>query len=214
MDTDAEIPAYDPNVAEPTCRADLLKYWINLSLDERTAQKTLWVSDDGSKVSRMTEEVCPYLERPERYELTPQVLCKESLWGRRGYWEVKCAGWVIIGATYAKVGRKAYDGPCGLGENDESWGLGWAGSCYHAWHKGNIVEIQGVPYCPTLGVYLDQPAGIISFYAVEGKQEGGEGTGKKEVKPLYKFQAPMVERILPGIWVGRMSSCLIMKKEE
>ncbi|KAG7492083.1 hypothetical protein MATL_G00010930 [Megalops atlanticus] len=209
-----KIPVYDPNIPEPTSRAELLKYWINLSLDERTAQKLLWISEGGAKVSHLTEEVCPYLDRPERYDHSPQVLCKEGLWGTRGYWEVEFSGWVVIGATYEGAARKACDGPCGLGENDESWALGWAGSCYHVWHKGENVEILGVPYSPTLGMYLDQPAGIISFYVVESKQEGEESTGKKEVKPLYKFTAPIKERILPGFWVGRMSSCLILKKEE
>ncbi|KAG5854669.1 stonustoxin subunit beta-like [Anguilla rostrata] len=208
-----ETPVYDPNVPEPSSRAELQKYWMNLTLNEKTAQKMLWVSEGGSKVVRLTEEVCPYLDRPERFELTPQVLCNEGLWGTRGYWEVTVSGWVVIGATYERVGRKAYDGPSGLGENDESWGVGWAGSCYHAWHKGQVVEVMGIPHCSTLGVYVDQPAGLINFYLVECKQEGEEDTGKKEVKLIYKFQNPMTERIVPGIWVGRSSSCCILKKD-
>lgn len=46
---------------------------MNVSLDDRTAQKTLWLSEGGAKVSRMSEEVCPVLDRPERYEHSPQV---------------------------------------------------------------------------------------------------------------------------------------------
>ncbi|XP_061086437.1 tripartite motif-containing protein 16-like [Conger conger] len=208
-----EIPVYDPNVPEPSTRDELLKYWVNLTMNEKTAQKMLWVSEGGTKVVRLTEEVCPYLDRPERFELTPQVLCNEGFWNTRGYWEMKCSGWVVIGATYEKVGRKAYDGPCGLGENDESWGVGWAGSCYHAWHKGHVVEVVDTPYSSTLGVYVDQPAGIIKFYLVEWKVEGEEDTGRKEAKLIYKYQSPMTERVVPGIWVGRSSSCSILKKE-
>lgn len=33
----------------------------------------LWVSDGGTKVCRRTKEVCPVLDRPERYEYSPQV---------------------------------------------------------------------------------------------------------------------------------------------
>ncbi len=52
-----------------------LSDWINLTLDDRTSQKMLWLSEGGAKVSRMSEEVCPVLDRPERYEYSPQV-CK------------------------------------------------------------------------------------------------------------------------------------------
>lgn len=45
--------------------------WINLTLDDKTANKMLWISD--STVRRRTKEVCPVLDRPERYEYSPQV---------------------------------------------------------------------------------------------------------------------------------------------
>lgn len=47
--------------------------WINLSLDDKTANKMLWISDSACNVCRRTEEVCPVLDRPERYECSPQV---------------------------------------------------------------------------------------------------------------------------------------------
>lgn len=92
---------YVPNIPEPTNRAELLTRtsrfphltlqvvvyiwifhqthhfspadWKNLSLDDKTANKMLWISDSGSKVCRRTKEVCPVLDRPERYEYSPQV---------------------------------------------------------------------------------------------------------------------------------------------
>lgn len=53
--------------------------WMNLCLDDKTANKMLWISDSGSKVCRRTEEVCPVLDRPERYEYSPQVSQKTTL---------------------------------------------------------------------------------------------------------------------------------------
>lgn len=47
--------------------------WVPLSMDERTAQKLLWISQGGAKVARTSDAVCPYPNRPERYEHSPQV---------------------------------------------------------------------------------------------------------------------------------------------
>ncbi|XP_031683742.1 tripartite motif-containing protein 16-like isoform X2 [Oncorhynchus kisutch] len=202
----AEVPpVYEPNIHDPTTRADLMKYWIPLSLDDKTAQKLLWISESNLKVSRMSEEVCPYPMRPERYEHSPQVLCKEGLLGQRGYWEVDYGGWVVIGAVYESMGRK--EGQCGLGENESSWGAGWAGSCYQVWHNGENVEV-GLPLCNTMSIYLDQPAGIIKFFIVEGEEEA-----EKAVRLIHKFKTNLKEKILPCFWVGSKSFCWIRKKE-
>ncbi|XP_010872408.2 tripartite motif-containing protein 16-like protein [Esox lucius] len=196
-------PVYEPNIPEPTTRADLMKYCIPLTLDDKTAQKLLWISEGNHKVSRMSEEVCPYPMRPERYEHSPQVLCKEGLLGQRGYWEVDFEGWVVIGAAYESMPRK--EGPCGLGENEQSWGAGWAGSCYHVWHKGENTEVE-LPYCTTVSIYLDQPAGIIKFFVVEGEAE-------KEVRLIHKFKTTFKDKLLPCFWVGQNSYCWIRKLE-
>ncbi|XP_028989403.1 stonustoxin subunit beta-like [Betta splendens] len=207
-----KIPAYDPDIAEPKCRADLIKHWINLSLDDKTANKALWITEGGTKVARKTDDLtCPVLDRPERYEYAPQVLCKEGILGFRGYWEVEFSGWVVVGVAYERAARRNIDGPCGLGENEESWGIGWSGSSYNAWHNGQNTEIVGIPKCSTMGVYLDQPAGILNFYAVEEVEEGEEG---KEVKPLQQLRSSFNGKVMPGFWVGTQSHCLIIQKEE
>ncbi|XP_035853215.1 stonustoxin subunit beta-like [Sander lucioperca] len=158
-----KIPAYESNIPEPKCSADLIKHWFKISLDDKTANKMLWIGEDGAKVARMTDDVtCPVLERPERYEYSPQVLCREGILGFRGYWEVEFSGWVVVGVAYERAGRRNSDGSCGLEENEESWAIGWSGSHYHAWHKGRLVQIMEIPKYSTIGVYLDQPAGILN----------------------------------------------------
>uniref|UniRef100_A0A3B4VHB4 Zgc:195001 n=1 Tax=Seriola dumerili TaxID=41447 RepID=A0A3B4VHB4_SERDU len=200
------LPPYEPNIPEPTTRADFMKYWFKLSLDDKTAQKLLWISEGGSKVARTSDAVCPYPNRPERYEHSPQVLCKEGLLGYRGYWEVDYDGWVVIGVVCESAPRKGQDGPCGLGENNTSWGVGWSGSCYQVWHNSENVDVQ-LPRSSSMGVYVDQPAGIIKFLLVEGEDE-------KEVRLIHKFKANVQEKILPGFWVGTNSYCLLRKKDQ
>ncbi|XP_062234470.1 stonustoxin subunit beta-like [Platichthys flesus] len=210
-----KIPDYEPNIPEPKCRADLIKHWFKLSLDDKTANKTLWITEGGTKVARMTDDLtCPVLDRPERYEYSPQVLCKEGILGFRGYWEVGFSGWVVVGTAFERAGRRNTDGSCGLGENEGSWGLGWSGSSYHFWHKGQNVEIKGIPQCSVIGVYLDQPAGILNFYAVEEVKEGEEGAGGKEVRPLHQVRSTFEEKMIPGFWMGTQSKCSIIQKED
>lgn len=199
-----QAPPYDPSLPEPTTRADFMKHWLPLTLDDKTAQKLLWISEGSSKVARTSEAVCPYPTRPERYDHSPQVLCKESIHGYRAYWEVDYGGWVVIGMVCESAPRKAQDGPCGLGENSTSWGVGWSGSCYQVWHNGENTDIT-LPLTTTMGVYVDQPAGIIKFLSVEG-----EG----EVRVISKFQANIEEKVLPGFWIGSNSFCSLRKKDQ
>ncbi|XP_048847402.1 tripartite motif-containing protein 16 isoform X1 [Brienomyrus brachyistius] len=205
----APCPIYEPNIPEPQTREELLKYWIPLSLDDRTAQKLLWISDGATKVSRMSEDACPYLDRPERYDHSPQVLCKEKMWGRRAYWEVGYTGWVVVGVVYEGAPRKSQEGPCGIGENDASWGLGWAGTCYQAWHNSENVDVEAEA-TTELGLYLDQPAGVLSFYAVRKEGEGVTGAAQL----LHRYKVSFSQPLLPAFWVGGKSACWIQKKAE
>lgn len=143
-----------------------------------------------------------------------KVLCKEGILGFRGYWEVEFSGWVVVGVAYERAARRNSQGACGLGENEESWGLGWSGSSYHAWHNGRSTEIADHSKSSIIGVYVDQPAGILNFYAVDELKEGEEGAGGKEVKLLQQINSSFREKMLPGFWVGTQSHCLITKKEE
>ncbi|XP_008414633.1 tripartite motif-containing protein 16-like protein [Poecilia reticulata] len=201
-----KLPPYEPNIPEPTTRADFMKHWFPVSLDDKTAQKLLWISEGSTKVARTSDAVCPYPNRPERYQDSPQVLCKEGLMGIRGYWEVDYDGWVVVGVVAESAPRKGQEVPCGLGENKGSWGVGWSGSCYQVWHNGENIDIQ-LPPSPTMGVYVDLPAGVISFLSVEGDSE-------KEVRLIHKYKAKFEERIFPGFWIGTNSFCLIRKKDQ
>lgn len=138
--------------------------------------------------------------------VAPQVLGKEDLLGHRGYWEVDYEGWVVVGLVCQSAPRKGHEGSSGLGENAGSWGAGWSGSCYQVWHDGENVDVQ-LPQSSTIGVYVDQPAGLIKFLLVErGAQE--------EVQLIHRFKVDIREKVFPGFWVGANSFCLIRKKEQ
>lgn len=137
-----------------------------------------------------------------------KVLCKESIWNQRGYWEVEYSGWVAVGATFDEAARRANSELSGLGENEHSWGLCWSGSCYQIWFNCNHEDIKEVPFCSTIAMYIDQPAGIINFYIVPG-----EGT-EKEVRLLHQVKTVIDKKILPGFWLGVQSSCTLLKKTD
>lgn len=136
------------------------------------------------------------------------MVCKEGIWNTRAYWEVEFSGWVVIGATYEGAGRRANSGPSGLGENEESWGLCWAGTRFQIWFNGLNKDIVDVPYCSTIGVYIDQPAGLINFYVVVGKE------AEREVRLLHRVKRPLEKKILPGFWMGIQSACKILRRAE
>ncbi|CAL1587657.1 unnamed protein product [Knipowitschia caucasica] len=201
-------PPYDPSLPEPQSREQLREHWFPLSLDDRTAQKLLWLSEGGAKVARTTDAVCPYPIRAERYDHSPQVLCREWILGCRAYWEVDFSGWVVLGLVQESAPRKAQDGVCGLGENSTSWGVGWSGSCYQMWHNGENVDVN-LPLSGTMGVYVDQPAGLIKFLVVE-EPEGGTS----EVRTIGSFRAELKEKLLPAFWIGTSSWCVLRKKQD
>uniref|UniRef100_A0A671VN07 B30.2/SPRY domain-containing protein n=1 Tax=Sparus aurata TaxID=8175 RepID=A0A671VN07_SPAAU len=135
-----------------------------LTLDPNTANKNLILSDNNRKVT-VGKEKQPYPDDPERFDYWKQLLCKDGLTGRC-YWEVKWKGHVYIAVTYRGIKRRGQGDNCCLGGNDQSWTL----SCsdnegYSVLHRNRRVSI-----CQRtlnrVGVYLDWPAGTLSFYTV------------------------------------------------
>ncbi|XP_071375297.1 NACHT, LRR and PYD domains-containing protein 3-like [Centroberyx affinis] len=143
----------------------LRKYACELTLDLNTAHRNLSLSEDNRKVTEMREQQ-PYPDHPERFDYCYQVLCRNGLTGRC-YWEVERKGWVSIGATYRGIRRKGRGADCRLGENEKSWSLVCYDDNYSAFHKNRVTVIHSPPSdSDRVGVYLDWPAGSLSFYRV------------------------------------------------
>ncbi|XP_039608619.1 tripartite motif-containing protein 16-like [Polypterus senegalus] len=182
---------------EPQSREEFLQYFCPLTLDINTANGRLHLSEGNKKVTREWTKA-KYPDHPDRFDYWPQVLCREALTGTRCYWEVECSGDnVLIGVAYKGLGRKGEGWECSLGYNDKSWSLLCSHSQYSVHHNINKTEISA-PYSPTIGVYLDWPAGSLSFYSVS-----------HTMTLLHRFNTSFTEPLYPGFWLSLHSSVTI-----
>ncbi|XP_067296648.1 protein NLRC3-like isoform X3 [Pseudorasbora parva] len=143
----------------------LRKYACDLTLDPNTAHNQLILSEKNRKITRV-EDKQPYPDHPDRFENNEQVLCGESLTGRC-YWEAEWSGFKAdIAVTYKGISRKGVSDSW-FGCSDISWSLFCTGNGFHVWHinKSTYVPAPSPP-SNRVGVYLDWPAGTLSFFSV------------------------------------------------
>ncbi|CAL8320025.1 unnamed protein product [Merluccius merluccius] len=177
----------------------LKKYACELTLDPNTACRHLSLSEDNRKVTWVGEDQS-YPDHPERFDSWTQVLCREGLTGRC-YWEVERRGHVYIGVTYRGIIRKG----CGqnwLGGNNKSWSLYCDDDHYSVWYNDSNTDIRLRPSGSTrVGVYVDRPAGSLSFYRVSP----GVGGSSHTLTHIHTFRTTFTqEDLLPGF---RFWSC-------
>ncbi|KAF1393403.1 hypothetical protein PFLUV_G00015320 [Perca fluviatilis] len=139
----------------------LRKYSCELTLNTNTVNRYLKLSDNNRKVTHVEEDQ-PYPDHPERFDYWPQLLCRNGLTGRC-YWEVERRGYVSIAVSYRGIRRRGRSEDCGFGYNDHSWSLRCSDDGYSVWHNSIPTSIS-TSYCGRVGVYVDCPAGSLSFY--------------------------------------------------
>ncbi|XP_031670598.1 uncharacterized protein LOC116353016 isoform X2 [Oncorhynchus kisutch] len=148
-------------------KSGLRKYACYLTLDPNTAHPNLILSEGNRKVTRVVEDQ-HYEDHPDRLD-HPQVLCREGLSGGRYYWEVERDGdGAFIGVAYKGMKRKGREDDRRIRHNKESWCLVCYDSAYNFYHNG-VIRYTRSDSCPDsdrVGVYLDWPAGTLSFYSV------------------------------------------------
>ncbi|XP_064816907.1 NLR family CARD domain-containing protein 3-like [Oncorhynchus masou masou] len=175
---------------ENRMKPGLRKYVCDLTLDPNTVDRHLSLSEENRKVTCRREEQ-PYPDHPERFEGWGQVLCREGLTGRC-YWEVEWSGGAVIGVTYKGISRKGGVDECCLGYNNKSWSLFCSNNRYIAYHNSNPTTIDVPPSSPhRVGVYLDWPAGTLSFYRASSDT----------LTHLITFTSTFTEPLYPGFWV-------------
>ncbi|XP_068585342.1 stonustoxin subunit beta-like [Cebidichthys violaceus] len=190
-------------------RRDMIWYAFDLTLDPNTAHNNLILSD-GNKKARKTSGSQGYPNRTERFDTHPQVLCREALSGRH-YWEVE---WdhdlrteksIYAAVTYKRLDRKGGGSMASLGSNTISWAYGqFSANNKHtleAFHNGNVNKTGFPSDCQILGVYLNWPAGTLSFYKVSSDT----------LSHLYTFKTRFTEPVYPGFWANRDNNYVYLR---
>ncbi|XP_031648118.1 NLR family CARD domain-containing protein 3-like [Oncorhynchus kisutch] len=178
------------------------QYACDLTLDPNTAHRTLSLSEENRKVEWTWREQ-PYSDHPERFEDYEQVLCREGLTGCC-YWEVELSGRACIAVTYKGISRRGKGPDSRLGANDKSWNLNSFYNSYSARHNYKRTDIP-VPTSRSnrVGVYLDWPAGTLSFYSVSSDT----------LTHLHTFHSTFTEPVYPGFYVrgdtGTVTLCQV-----
>ncbi|KAK0130538.1 NLR family CARD domain-containing protein 3 [Merluccius polli] len=185
-------------------RPALKKYACGLTLDPNTAHRRLSLSEDHREVKWVGEDQS-HPDHPERFDYRSQVLCREGLTGRC-YWEVERRGGVDIGVTYRGITRRGGGDDSRLGGNNKSWSLYCHYGGYSVCYNGSYTHIHLPPPVSTrVGVYVDRPAGSLSFYRVSP----GVGGSSHTLTHIHTFWTTFTqEDLLPGFgfWSGSGSS--------
>ncbi|XP_047211100.1 NLR family CARD domain-containing protein 3-like [Girardinichthys multiradiatus] len=175
---------------------DLRKYSCQLTIDTNTMNRYLKLSEDNRKVTWM-KELQSYPDHPDRFNYCSQLLCSDGLTGRC-YWEVEWRGRVFISVSYRRIRRKGDTDDCLFGWNDRSWSLNCSDGDYSVLHKRKKTPISS-SISNRVAVYVDCPAGILSFYRISSDS----------LIHLHTFNTTFNEPLYPGFLIGSGSSVFL-----
>ncbi|XP_028460232.1 NACHT, LRR and PYD domains-containing protein 4C [Perca flavescens] len=165
----------------------LWRYSCELRLDTNTVNRKLKLSDNNRKVTRVKKEQ-PYPDHPERFESYNQLLCRDGLTGRC-YWEVETrGGGVYISVSYRGIRRRGGSDDCLFGYNDQSWCLNCSDGRYSVCHNKRETSISSSSVSGRVAVYVDCPAGSLSFYTVSSDS----------LIHLHTFNTTFTQPLYPG----------------
>ncbi|KAM6893988.1 protein NLRC3-like [Xenentodon cancila] len=169
-------------------RPGLRKYSCQLSIDTNTVNKHIKLSDNNRKMTCVKEDQS-YPDHPDRFDYWCQLLCREVLTGRC-YWEVQRSGDVEISVSYRRIRRKGDSDDCVFGWNDHSWSLDCCddGRYFVCHNKRETSSSSSSSVSDRVAVYVDVPAGTLSFYSVSSDR----------LTHLHTFNTTFTEPLYPG----------------
>ncbi|XP_067465235.1 ribonuclease inhibitor-like [Thunnus thynnus] len=177
----------------------LRKYFCRLTLDPNTVNRKLKLSDNR-KVTYVEEDQS-YPDHPDRFDYYHQLLCRNDLTGRC-YWEVEWRGRVYISVSYRGINRKGNSDDCLFGWNDQSWSLDCSDDGrYSVCHNKRSTSISSSSSSSSsvsnrVAVYVDCPAGTLSFYRVSSDT----------LIHLHTFNTTFTQPLCAGFGVYRFGS--------
>uniref|UniRef100_A0A671VGL2 Tripartite motif-containing protein 16-like n=1 Tax=Sparus aurata TaxID=8175 RepID=A0A671VGL2_SPAAU len=172
------------SLPEPETRADFLRYSCEITLDPNTANRRLLLSKGNRKAT--VKKPLSYSRHPDRFTGWVQVLSRESLTGRC-YWEVEWGEGgrgVGVALAYKNISRAGYSDESSFGLNDNSCMLNCSTDSYEFYYNKVQIPVSG-PESSRVGVYLDQRAGILSFYSVSDTMTLLHSVQTTFTQPLY-----------------------------
>ncbi|XP_029985396.1 NLR family CARD domain-containing protein 3-like isoform X2 [Sphaeramia orbicularis] len=182
----------------------LRKYSCDITLDPNTAQAKLKLSDGNTKVTYMAEDQ-QHPHHQDRFDWYSQVLSSTVLSGRR-YWEVEWRTKADISVSYGDIRRKGKGLECLFGCTDQSWRLRCSADCYSFCHN-NVTTYLSLSSSSSgrVAVYVDCPAGSVSFYRVVSGQ----------LIHLHTCYTPVTAPVHAGfgLWSGSSVSICDLKDE-
>ncbi|XP_042276076.1 NLR family CARD domain-containing protein 3-like [Thunnus maccoyii] len=184
-----------------TLKPGLRKYACDLELDTNTTNRKLKLSDNNRKVTN-EEKDQSYPDHPDRFDGLPQLLCRNVLTGRC-YWEVERRGRVHISVSYRVIRRRGDKDDCEFGRNDQSWSLYCSeDGSYCVWHNKigtSMPSSSSSSASNRVAVYVDCPAGTLSFYRVSSDT----------LIHLHTFNTTFTQPLYAGfaVWSGSVSLC-------
>ncbi|XP_062291678.1 stonustoxin subunit beta-like [Scomber scombrus] len=169
--------------------------FCELTVDPNTVNRNLKLSDNNRKVTAVTEKQ-PYPDHPDRFDAYYQLLCTEGLTDRC-YWEVEWRGTVHISVSYRGIRRKGNSTDCWFGGYNQSWCLRcFDDGRYSVWHNKEETVLPSSSVSNRVAVYVDCPAGTLSFYRVSSDT----------LIHLHTFNTRFTEPLYAGFRLGPGSS--------
>ncbi|XP_029906163.1 neoverrucotoxin subunit alpha-like [Myripristis murdjan] len=174
-----------------------------LTLDPNTASPELLLSEHNRTATRVwSDHRCP--DHPERFDGSPQVLCREGLL-EEVYWEVEWSGGADVGVTYNSISRAGDAASCLLGHNAKSWSLECCEGSYTPCHDNKRFRASSPkPFTHRVGVYLNWPAGSLSFFSVSSDA----------MTLLHTFSSTFTEPLYPAFWVWGSDASVSLRQVE
>uniref|UniRef100_A0A672FYN9 B30.2/SPRY domain-containing protein n=1 Tax=Salarias fasciatus TaxID=181472 RepID=A0A672FYN9_SALFA len=210
---DSGVKLLSAVVEDPHCKLKTLRafsYSCQLQLESNSMSRKLKLSNNNRKVTYV-EEVQPYPDHPDRFDYwIPQMLCGNVL-RDRCYWEVEWSGGVEISVSYGGIRRKGGREECLFGRNHQSWSLHWYSECFCVRHNNKETFTPSsfphfFSFSDKAGVYVDCPAGSLSFFRVSSDS----------LIHLYTFNTTFTEPLMAGFtfWLPGSSVSLCPLQDE